>query len=91
MSTPALETLSIVAYEQPVTKLKVSEIRGVESESSLKTLESRGLIEKSGVLDVPGTPYQYSTTQLFLEKLDILSIDELPVLGDYFSNTNEEE
>ena len=91
LSTPALETLSIVAYEQPVTKLKVSEIRGVESESSLKTLESRGLIEKSGVLDIPGTPYQYSTTQLFLEKLDLSSIDELPVLGDFFSNTHEEE
>ena len=74
LSTPALETLSIVAYEQPVTKLKVSEIRGVESESSLKTLESRGLIENSGVLDVPGTPYQYSTTQLLLEKLDVRPI-----------------
>ena len=91
LSTPALETLSIVAYEQPVTKLKVSEIRGVESESSLKTLESRGLIEKSGILDVPGSPNQYSTTHLFLEKLDISSIDELPVLGDYFSNVQEEE
>ena len=91
LSTPALETLSIVAYEQPVTKLKVSEIRGVESESSLKTLESRGLIEKSGVLDVPGSPNQYSTTQLFLEKLDIYSVDELPVLGEYFSNVQEEE
>ena len=91
MSTPALETLSIVAYEQPVTKLKVSEIRGVESESSLKTLESRGLIEKSGILDVPGSPHQYSTTHLFLEKLDISSVDELPVLGDYFSNAQEEE
>ena len=91
MSTPALETLSIVAYEQPVTKLKVSEIRGVESESSLKTLESRGLIEKSGILDVPRSPHQYSTTHLFLEKLDISSIDELPVLGDYFSNVQEEE
>ena len=91
LSTPALETLSIVAYEQPVTKLKVSEIRGVESESSLKTLESRGLIEKSGILEVPGSPQQYSTTHLFLEKIDISSIDELPVLGDYFSNVQEEE
>lgn len=91
LSTPALETLSIVAYEQPVTKLKVSEIRGVESESSLKTLESRGLIEKSGVLDIPGSPHQYSTTQLFLEKLDLSSVDELPVLGEYFSSVQEEE
>ena len=90
LSTPALETLSIVAYEQPVTKLKVSEIRGVESESSLKTLESRGLIEKSGYLDVPGNPHLYVTTNLFLEKMDLTSIDDLPVLGEYFSNLEEE-
>ncbi len=91
LSTPALETLSIVAYEQPVTKLKVSEIRGVESESSLKTLEARGLITKSGNLDVPGSPYLYVTTKLFLEKLNIVSLSELPVLGDYFHSPNEEE
>ena len=91
LSTPALETLSIVAYEQPVTKLKVSEIRGVESESSLKTLEARGLITKSGNLDVPGSPHLYVTTKLFLEKLNIASLNELPVLGDYFHSPNEEE
>jgi segregation and condensation protein B len=91
LSTPALETLSIVAYEQPVTKLKVSEIRGVESESSLKTLEARGLISKSGILDVPGSPHLYITTKLFLEKLNIVSIKELPILGDYFQSPNEEE
>ena len=79
LSTPALETLSIVAYEQPVTKLKVSEIRGVESESSLKTLESRGLIEKSGTLDIPGSPHLYITTNLFLEKMNISSISDLPL------------
>ena len=90
LSTPALETLSIVAYEQPVTKVKVSEIRGVESESSLKTLESRGLIEKSGYLDLPGNPHLYVTTKLFLEKMEITSIDDLPILGEYFSNIEEE-
>lgn len=90
LSTPALETLSIVAYEQPVTKLKVSEIRGVESESSLKTLESRGLIEKSGTLDIPGTPHLYITTNLFLEKMNISSISDLPLLGEYFSDIEEE-
>jgi len=90
LSTPALETLSIVAYEQPVTKLKISEIRGVESESSLKTLESRGLIEKSGTLDIPGTPHLYTTTNLFLEKMNISTIEELPILGDYFSTIEEE-
>ena len=90
LSTPALETLSIVAYEQPVTKLKVSEIRGVESESSLKTLESRGLIQKSGTLDIPGTPHLYITTNLFIEKMNISTIEDLPILGDYFANIEEE-
>ncbi len=90
LSTPALETLSIVAYEQPVTKLKVSEIRGVESESSLKTLESRGLIQKSGTLDIPGTPHLYTTTNLFIEKMNISTIEDLPILGDYFANIEEE-
>ena len=65
LSTPALETLAIIAYEQPITKLKISEIRGVESESSIKTLEARGLIENGGQLDVPGNPILYKTTIYF--------------------------
>ena len=91
LSTPALETLAIIAYEQPVTKLKVSEIRGVESESSIKTLESRGLVQKSGELDVPGNPILYTTTDIFLEKTGFQSIDELPSIGEYFSSPEEEE
>ena len=91
LSTPALETLAIIAYEQPVTKLKVSEIRGVESESSIKTLESRGLVQKSGELDVPGNPILYTTTDIFLEKTGFQSIDELPSIGEYFSPPAEEE
>ena len=90
LSTPALETLAIIAYEQPVTKMKISEIRGVESESSIKTLESRGLIEKKGELDVPGNPILYATTELFLQKLDIVSINNLPMIGEYFDNPEEE-
>ena len=91
LSTPALETLAIIAYEQPITKLKISEIRGVESESSIKTLESRGLIDKDGQLDVPGNPILYVTTNLFLEKTDIDSIKDLPSIGEYFDTVNEEE
>lgn len=90
LSTPALETLAIVAYEQPVTKMKISEIRGVESESSIKTLESRGLIEKGGELDVPGNPILYTTTELFLQKLDLSSINNLPTIGEYFNKAEEE-
>ena len=91
LSTPALETLAIIAYEQPVTKLKVSEIRGVESESSIKTLESRGLVQKSGELDVPGNPILYTTTDIFLEKTGFQNNDELPSIGEYFSSPAEEE
>ena len=79
-----------MAYEQPVTKMKISEIRGVESESSIKTLESRGLIEKSGELDVPGNPILYGTTDLFLNKLDISSVNNLPTIGEYFTSSEEE-
>ena len=91
LSTPALETLAIVAYEQPITKLKISEIRGVESESSIKTLEARGLIDKGGQLDVPGNPILYITTNLFLEKADLESLKDLPTIGEYFNSPNEEE
>jgi len=91
LSTPALETLAIVAYEQPITKLKISEIRGVESESSIKTLESRGLIDKGGQLDVPGNPILYITTKLFLEKTNLESLKDLPTIGEYFNSPNEEE
>tara|TARA_Y100000590_G_scaffold289921_1_gene326319 strand:- start:373 stop:897 length:525 start_codon:yes stop_codon:yes gene_type:complete len=91
LSTPALETLAIVAYEQPVTKLKISEIRGIESESSIKTLEARGLIESGGQLDVPGNPILYKTTILFLEKTNLLSLEDLPSIGEYFNSANEEE
>jgi len=91
LSTPALETLAIIAYEQPITKLKISEIRGVESESSIKTLEARGLIDKGGQLDVPGNPILYITTNLFLEKTDLESLKDLPTIGEFFSSPNEEE
>tara|TARA_B100000427_G_scaffold173563_2_gene144245 strand:- start:2639 stop:3193 length:555 start_codon:yes stop_codon:yes gene_type:complete len=91
LSTPALETLAIIAYEQPVTKLKISEIRGVESESSIKTLEARGLIESGGQLELPGNPILYITTNLFLEKIDLTSLDDLPSIGEYFNSPNEEE
>jgi len=91
LSTPALETLAIIAYEQPITKLKISEIRGVESESSIKTLEARGLIDKGGQLDVPGNPILYVTTNLFLEKADLVSLTDLPSIGEYFTSPNEEE
>ena len=90
LSSPAMETLAIIAYEQPVTKLKVSEIRGVDSDSSIKTLESRGLIQKEGELDLPGGAILYATTDLFVQKMGIGDIAELPRIGSLFEISEEE-
>ena len=90
LSSPAMETLAIIAYEQPVTKMKISEIRGVDSDSSIKTLESRGLIQKDGELDLPGGPILYTTSDLFKSKMGIGDISELPRIGSLFEITEEE-
>ena len=61
-----------------------------ESESPIKTLEARGLIESGGQLDVPGNPILYKTTSLFLEKTDLESLEGLPSIGEYFDSPEEE-
>jgi segregation and condensation protein B len=83
VSSAALETLAIVAYQQPVSRAQVAEVRGVDSDSALRTLERRGLIEEVGRLPLPGTPAVYGTTGLFLEKMGLESLDELPPLADH--------
>tara|TARA_B110000014_G_scaffold260331_1_gene249853 strand:+ start:394 stop:924 length:531 start_codon:yes stop_codon:yes gene_type:complete len=90
LSAPAMETLAVIAYEQPVTKLKISDIRGVDSESSIKTLESRGLIEKAGELGLPGAAVLFKTTKFFEQKMGIGSIEELPRIGALFTEQEEE-
>lgn len=83
LSAASLETLAVVAYRQPVSRGQVSEIRGVDSESAIKTLERLGLIDEKERLDLPGNPAVYGTTDLFLERLGVNSIDELPPLADH--------
>jgi segregation and condensation protein B len=83
LSKAALETLAVVAYRQPVSRGQVSEIRGVDSEHALGTLERRGLIDVVGRAPGPGQALLYGTTDLFLEKLDLRSLDDLPPLGDH--------
>jgi segregation and condensation protein B len=80
LSRAALETLSIIAYQQPVTRPHVDEIRGVNSDSMLKSLLSKGLIMESGRTDGPGRPILYSTTPEFLQHFGINSIRDLPQL-----------
>ena len=83
LTSAALETLAVVAYKQPVSRGQVSEIRGVDSEHAMGTLERRGLIEATGRAQGPGQAILYGTTELFLEKLGINDVGELPPLADH--------
>ncbi len=78
LSTPALETLAIVAYMQPVTKSEIEAIRGVASDSVVSTLLDRNLIAEAGRKDVVGRPMLYRTTAEFLESFGLRSLDDLP-------------
>lgn len=80
LSEQALEVLAIVAYNQPVTRLEVEIIRGINSVSLLKRLVSKGFIKESGRKDTVGNPILYKTTNEFLDYFGINSIDELPTL-----------
>ena len=83
LSQAALETLSIVAYKQPVTRSDIEYIRGVQSSSSLDLLVDRGLVRASGKLDWPGRPSGYETTEEFLKMLNISSLNELPSYEEF--------
>ncbi len=83
LSRPALETLSIVAYRQPVTRGEISRIRGVSVDSVLQTLQERGLVSEVGREAGPGRAPLYGTTSLFLEKIGLSSVSELPPLASF--------
>lgn len=83
LTPAALETLAVVAYRQPVSRGQVSEIRGVDSDSSLRTLERRGLITEVARAPGPGNPVLYGTTTFFLERLGLRSVQDLPPLADH--------
>ncbi len=81
LSAAALETLAIVAYQQPVTRVEVEAVRGVDSSGVLATLHGRGLIEAVGRLSTVGNPIQYGTTPDFLRHFGLRSLADLPALG----------
>jgi segregation and condensation protein B len=83
LSGPALETLAIVAYKQPIARAQISAIRGVNVDATLKTLVARGYIEESGHEHSPGNPTLFSTTRTFLERLGLDSLEQLPALADF--------
>ncbi len=83
LSAAALETLAIVAYKQPISRAQVSAIRGVNVDGVMRTLQQRGYIDEVGKDPGPGQPSMFGTTSLFLEKLGLNDVDELPSLGDF--------
>ena len=83
MSAAALETLAIVAYKQPLSRAQIAAIRGVNVDGVIRTLQQRGYIEEVARDPGPGQAVLFGTTMLFLEKLGLSSLDDLPALGDF--------
>ncbi|MDD5613976.1 MAG: SMC-Scp complex subunit ScpB [Candidatus Omnitrophica bacterium] len=83
LSKPALETMAIVAYKQPLTKPEIEQIRGVDSDGVIKTLLEKGLVRITGRKQVIGRPLLYATTKRFLEYFGLNSLEELPVLNEF--------
>ena len=82
LSPPALETLAVAAYFQPVTRAYIDQVRGVDSSYTVSALVERGLIEECGRLDVPGRPAVFRTTDVFLRTMGISELSQLPPLPD---------
>ena len=78
LSAPALETLAIIAYRQPITRAHVEAVRGVNIDGVLQTLMERGLVKIAGRAEIPGRPLLYETTQFFLDHFGLRSLEELP-------------
>ncbi|HIT66220.1 MAG TPA: SMC-Scp complex subunit ScpB [Candidatus Merdisoma merdipullorum] len=86
-----LETLSIVAYKQPVTKLEIEKIRGVKSDHAVNKLVEYGLIEEVGRMDAPGRPILFGTTEDFLRSFGVSSVEELPKISQQQMEDFKEE
>jgi len=82
LSQPALETLAIIAYRQPITRAEVEQIRGVNVDGTMQTLIERGLVESVGRAEVVGRPQIYSTTATFLEYFGLRRLDDLPAADE---------
>ena len=96
LSQASIESLAIVAYKQPITRIDIDEIRGVKSESAIQRLIERDLIKEIGRLDVPGRPILYGTTEEFLRQFELKDLQGLPSLDlfeqeDFQENEVEEE
>lgn len=91
LSRAALETLSIIAYKQPITRIEIEDIRGVKSDRAISTLVEKGLIKESGKKNVIGRPNLYATTDEFLKHFDFTSLGELPSLDEFIDDDIQEK
>ena len=91
LSQAALEVLAVVAYNQPVTKAFVEQVRGVDCSGVIGSLTAKGLVEEKGRLELPGRPLLYGTTENFLRCFNLESIENLPPLPESDKNANSEE
>lgn len=89
LSNAALEVLAIIAYQQPITRLEIDEVRGVQSAGALTTLASRQLIKEAGRKDAPGRPILYATTPFFLDYFGLHTLDDLPPLDETHADPAE--
>lgn len=83
LTGPSLETLAIIAYKQPITRIEIEAIRGVNVDGVLRTLEERSLIRTRGRMEAPGRPILYGTTAEFLQHFGLRSLEELPRLKEF--------
>ena len=91
LSQPSLDTLSIIAYKQPLTKTEVEEIRGVDSSGVVRTLLEKKIISPGGRKKVPGRPIMYRTTRKFLEYFGLKDLSDLPTLEDFKESELEDQ
>jgi len=91
LSQAALETLAIVSYRQPITRIDIDDIRGVKSDRAISNLVEKGLIKECGRLEVPGRPILYGTTDEFLKYFGLENIEQMPALDDIVGVTELKE
>ncbi len=91
LSQAALETLAIIAYNEPITRVQVDAIRGVGSASIIRKLVAKGFIKEMGRSDMPGRPILYETTHEFLDYFGLSTIEDLPKIDEIIEEAEEEE
>ncbi len=91
LSQAALETLAIIAYNQPITRVEIDELRGVSTVQIIRKLVAKGLIKEEGRSNLPGRPILYKTTSEFLDYFGLNSIEDLPDMRDFITQDNEEQ